>query len=355
MLGCDLDRRPTVVRDAVAPALQEHLVSLAEPDRWRRALDGIPHSWWHTWEGSDALARSHGLPAFLYCCTDEGTGHRAVLPYAERTWGRHTDLFSPAGFAGFAATGPLPGLRRAWRRHVVARGHVCGYFALHPLLCDPGHHGATVSTNELFILPLVGEPAAWLARCRRDVRRIIRRHERNGLGYVCDRVALGGFLRAHYAAFLKAAGARPETIWSEPTLQALCDDPAVLIAGIADERGICAVSVFGMGNAGGEYLANISVRGGRTWTAALVWWGMRQLRDRGAAWLNLGGGVARDDTLAEAKRGYGPDRHPLLGARELYRPTAYRRLCARAGRPDDPGAPGFFPGYRQPAASPVAP
>lgn len=329
--------------------MKEDLISLAEPARWRQAIAGVPHAWWHTWEANDALARGHGLPVFLYCCTDKSTGHRAVLPYSERIWEGHTDLFNPAGFTGFAATGPLPGLHQTWRRYAADRGHVCGYFALHPLVCNAGHHGATVSTNDLFVLSLRGEPADWFARCAANPRRTIRRQQRGSSNYVSDRAAVGKFLQDHYATFLTAVGARPATIWSERTLQAICEDPGVLIVGIADEVGICAASMFGMGDAGGEYLANVSVRDGRTWTASLLWMGMLQLRARGAAWVNLGGGVLRDDSLAQAKRRYGPDCHPLLGAREIYRAADYGRLCVQAGRPADPAIPGFFPAYRQPA------
>jgi hypothetical protein len=62
-------------------------------------------------------------------------------------------------------------------------------------------------------------------------------------------------------------------------------------------------------------------------------------------WLNLGGGMAPGDTLAEFKARFGASALPMRAVKAVYDRAAYVELCRQHGAdPDDRN--GFFPAYR---------
>lgn len=322
------------------------LIGIDQPDAWRRALHGLPHGYWHTWEACHAIALGTGLPIFLYSSEDTATGARAACPFAERHWGESVDIFTPVGFSGFVGVGDAAMLRRQWLDFVAARGYVCGYFALHPMLANAALHSGLGATNTLYVLDLSGGAVAALERVDRDVRRVLRNWTRSGATLVIDRGELTQFLLENYAAFMASVGTNPAAIWFDASLRSMCEDEALLMVGAADAEGVCAAYTFGTTAFGADAHLNISIREGRRFITPMVGWGIETLAARRLPWLNLGGGLIPTDAVARAKHKFGPERAPLRVAREIYRADTYRQLCTEAGRdPDHPG--GFFPGYRR--------
>lgn len=86
----------------------------------------------------------------------------------------------------------------------------------------------------------------------------------------------------------------------------VCADPSVLLVGVRDELGLCIVSAFATSPFGSEYLFNINLREGRQFTAAVIFWCIQRLENTQIQWLNLGGGLRQNDSLAKAKERYGP-------------------------------------------------
>ncbi|MDD4914445.1 MAG: hypothetical protein PHW13_05330 [Methylococcales bacterium] len=321
------------------------LIGLDEPLAWSKALEGLPHGYWHGWQANQALYLGTGQPAYLFVHDDAASGGRAVCAFAERRWLDTVDIFTPGGFTGFASRGHCPGLHADWHALAAERGYVCGYFALHPVLA--AQYARTTATNDLYLLDLrIGE-AALLEQADLNVRRAIRDWRQSGRPYVTDKQRLTAFILEHYATFMQTMQANQAAVWGTETLSAMCADPAVLMAGVADESGICAVYTFAVTPYDAECHLNISVRDGRRYTRALLWWGIRTLTGLNIPWLHLGGGVVRNDAIAQAKQRFRPICLPLLTAREIYRPDEFERLCRNAGR-DPLSAAGFFPPYRTP-------
>lgn len=327
-------------------SFREHLVPVADGDAWKAALRGIRYGYWHSWEACRAAALTSGLPTWLYVAEDESIGLRAVCPFSERHWQGHADIFTPSGFSGFAATGDVRALRGHWQRFAAAQGYVCGYFALHPCLALPEVHGEGVVANDLFVSRLDGGEEVLLATVDRSVRRAVRDADRAGLAFVTDRQRLEEFICAHYHGFMAQMHANPAAQWSPEALALLCADPAMLMVGAEDEGGLCAVYTFATTPWGAECVLNISVRDGRRHTTALIWWGVRELIARDIPWMNFGGGVRRNDAIAQAKRKFHPDEYPLRGVREVYREDVYRACCEAAGV-DAEDRQGYFPAYRR--------
>jgi hypothetical protein len=319
----------------------ERLISVEEREEWQQALAGIPHSYWHRWETSHALALGSGLPTYLYSI--DGEHGRAVCNFSERSWSGTTDIFTPGGFGGFTAIGNATWLREKWLGFVRLRGYVCGYFALHPELGCAEAHDALVQSNDLYVLDLGESADVVRAQADRSVKRALRDWFPGR--YVSDRAELSRFLIDHYSGFMAQKSASARSLWSEATLHAMAADPGLLMIGATDGQGLCAVHTFGMTSYGAECHLNVSIREGRLLTTPLIWWGIEQLAKRGVPWLQMGGGLEPDDSIARAKQKFRPRRMPFVAAKEIYEPEIYRTLCEQAGA-EVCIETGYFPAYR---------
>ena len=326
-----------------ATGVRSRLIGIEQRDTWCEALTGISHGYWHGWDACAAMAEGTGLPTYLFACEDATTGARAACAFSDRQWQGEVDIFTPAGFGGFVSAGDATSLRAHWLAIAAERGYVCGYFALHPMLANHSLHENLADTNTLYVLDLAAHPNISFDR---SVRRDLRDWQKSGRSFVNDRNQLIEFVLQNYASFMHSMNSNPASIWSPETLGAMCGDPNVLMVGVADDQGICAMYSFAMSAFGAEAHLNISVRGGKEFTTALIGWGIGELAARRVPWLNFGGGIVRGDSVAKAKEKFRPMHRPLTVAREIYREDRYRALCDSAGVDAD-SASGFFPAYRK--------
>jgi hypothetical protein len=306
------------------------MVPVRDQGRWSRALEGIPHGFFHTWAACRAFARGAEERTFLYVAQ---VGEiRVVCPLVERQWEGTVDVVTPYGFSGFVGTAPYSGFPGAWRDFARSRGWVCGFVGLNPVLGgeDYGEAGEARRYNRLFVLDLCSGERELLAQM--------------SPGPVMDQRALAEFFLEHYEEFFARRGAGSVYRFDPAVLRAVFDLPEVFLVGAAGPRGIEAVSAFGWTSWAGEFLFNVSVPEGRRWSAALIWCGARRLMDLGVPVLNLGGGIRDGDGVAAFKRRFGARELPLSALCQVYDRPAYEKLCRRAGV--DPWAAGYFPPYR---------
>jgi hypothetical protein len=326
-------------------ALTETLIGLNEPLRWQQALNGVPHGYWHTWHACRALHHSHQSPTWLYLCEDTANGGKACCVFAERRWQGETDIFSPAGFSGFVASHPIAGVRERWHKFAAGRGYVCGYFALHPMLAEPQYHNGLSTSNDLYFIDLTLGISTLRDRADRNVKRSLNAWSKSKMSPVEDREVLGEFILRHYRDFMSTKNASPAVLWDTETLKMICGDPDVLMVGARDAEGLCSVLSFAKTRYGAEHQFNINIRKGRHYTAPLMFWGIDRLINLNLPWLNMGGGVKPDDSVAMAKERYRPQRLPFYSAKEIYNTEKYRMLCRKA-RVNADGRDGYFPKYR---------
>lgn len=326
-------------------AIEEYLITLDKVDAWKEALQDVPHGYWHSWEACSALQLSHGAPAFLYCLKDRVSGHKAVCVYSERQWQDSVDIFSAAGFSGFVSSGPVHGLRQYWQNFVRARGYVCGYFSLHPVVATQSAYDRIFTNNNLYILDASIGASELIDNADNNVKRSWRKWVAGGQQFVEDRELLTDFVLRHYRVFMQHKNASSAVLWTDETLKMICADPAVLLVGGRDELGLCVVGAFATSPYAADYLFNVNLRTGRQYTAPIIFWGVQQLEKRGIRWLNLGGGVRAGDSIAKAKERYRPQCRPFYNAKEVYNQQRYEQLCMLAGRNAE-DLEGFFPPYR---------
>jgi hypothetical protein len=171
---------------------------------------------------------------------------------------------------------------------------------------------------------------------------------------ITDRSRLVDFLVDTHPEFLRRVHASEAAELTRETLTFLCQQENVLLVGAGEADRIQAVYVFAFTPHLGDCFRNVAVPEGRRHATALLWWGVQELRARGTARLNLGGGNRENDTLAWAKQRFGAERAPFRALKQVYRPDVYVRLCRSAGT-DPADRQGYFPGYRSPALRPAEP
>ncbi len=324
----------------------ETCISLDNRDAWRSALYGVPHAYGHTWESCQAMARTTGYRTFLYVFED-GVD-RAVCTFAERPFGVYTDVVTPYGFSGFVSRGHCCDAARRWREFATGRGYVCGYIGLNPFLYDPTlcEPDELFEYNCVYGIDLRMELEELVARMAKVRRRQVRNAERMNC-YVFDRKRLTEFLLEHYRTFYRDRGASAVYDFKPETLVAIAECADSYLVGTESDGTVNAVMLFAYTRYIGEYFLNVSVAEGQRNSVALLWQGMKELKSRGVAWLNLGGGIRPGDGVAEFKERFGGTVLPLRSLKQVYNRARYEALCVGASV-DPADRAGYFPPYRRP-------
>jgi hypothetical protein len=319
-------------------------IGIGEPERWRETLVGVRHEFAHTWEYCRAQHERTGQSVFLFCA--HGDGARVACSLVEQPINGGLDLVTPPGFSGFAGNRPLPSLPSAWRNFVADRGYITGFIGLNPLFGDDSYVvGERVWPNKhVYVLDLTIGSDELFRRLSTNRRRQLRRWVL--AGHVDDRERLTAFFVRHYADFMARKGGGSDYAYPSETLEALCRSPNVFLLGAVDEQGnLEAAVVFGVTPHVADYLFGVSLPDAAHHSAGLLWSAVHRLRENHIPLLNLGGGLAAHDSLAEFKSRFGAQELPLACLKQVYRPTDYERLCVEHGG-DPADLSGFFPAYR---------
>jgi hypothetical protein len=326
--------------------VRSRLISLDDPRGWRTALAGVPHAFGHTWDNCHAIALTTGYRTHLFEFEADET--RVVCPIAERPVDEHVDIVTPYGFSGFTANGECPRFPEVWRAFVDEQRWVCGYVSVHPLV----HRGTLYQPEdacrqvELYLLDLRGSVSAVSSRFDANRARELRAWTKRAEPVVADRDALADFVVAEHEQFFSSRGASEAYRFAEATWRSLLQSESVVAVGAATGGRVVAVTTFGYTTLCGEFLFNVCVPEGRSFSTALLWEGMLALKQRGVPMLNLGGGVRPGDGVAQYKQRFRPTTMWSPALCQVYAPEVYVQMCRQSGA--DPGErTGYFPAYRR--------
>src|SRR5215475_3357169 len=251
--------------------MRQELIPLEEPERWRDALDGIPHAFAHTWESCHAMSLTTRHRTFLYQFVSDGA--RIVCPVAERRYAGEVDIVTPFGFSGFATFGQSVEFSQAWLCFARDREWVCGYIGLNPLLECAAHYPPSdvYQQNELFYLDLRLDEAALyqrLSRCRKRQMKAWNARE----NWLCtDREILADFIVAEADAFFRSRRASSAYGFEPATWRTLLALPNVVLIGATDEGRIVAATVFAYAETIADALFNVSLPEGRDAATSIMW------------------------------------------------------------------------------------
>jgi hypothetical protein len=322
-------------------------ISLDSPSEWREALEGIEHTFAHTWENCYAMRLTTNLETYLYCF--EADDIRIVSPISERLFQKHTDIVTPNGLPGFVGNDDYPDFPYHWNSFVKQRGYVCGYIGLNPIVDNSTYYerDAAEHYNSIYVLDLSLSINDLFANLDRNRKRQLRDWSNIRRSFICDREVLMDFFVTIYPDFIRRIGASSAYHFSEETLSFLGDAENVVIVGAGKQGKVEAVYVFTHTPYSGDCLFNVSLPEGRHHATPLLWHGVEHLKSLGVPLLNLGGGVREDDSIARSKQRFGGRRVPLKRLKQIYEPDIYKELCRRVNV-DPADMTGYFPAYRNP-------
>lgn len=326
--------------------IDEQLITLDRPSDWKQTLKDIKHGFAHTWENCQAMFLTKGFPTYLYSIKIGDT--HIVCPISERTYGGHTDIFTPYGFSGFISNKPCPEFLAYWKKFVESRNYICGYLQLNPLLEDQSLFAANdvFNVNKVYTLDLSYSLEELYSNLSHNRKRQLKNwSEIRSHILVNDPSVLDFFLR-NYHDFMVSRNASNVYNFSIETLLFLNQQKNYLMVGYQNSGKVVAASLFGYTQYLGDYLFNISVQEGRIYTTSLIWAGVTHLKSRGVEILNLGGGVRVDDKLAEYKRRFGGTEYSLKCLKQIYDQRIYNQLCQRV-EADPKDKAGYFPPYQK--------
>ncbi len=326
--------------------LEQSLIPPSDQEAWTQALEGIEHAFAHGYDNCAAFALSQDQPSYLYSARCERG--RVAVPVTLRSKNGHTDLVSPYGFSGFASVGMIEGFEEEFAAFAEEQGWVCGYIAQHPMvpLRYFGSDRAGHLNRIAYVIDLSQPVEDLVRRLSQNRRRQMRHWSHSDLSF--DQEELLAFVLGEREQFYDARSAASLYYFSDATWRALAASSDTILIGRREKGRIVAASIFAWAGEIGDYLFNISVPEGQPASAQLIWEAALLLKQRGITSLTLGGGISEGDGVAQFKRRFGPDSHPLISLRQVYRVGDYRALCQTAGVSPEIGS-GFFPPYYKPA------
>lgn len=322
-------------------------ISLDSPDEWKEALKGIRHSFAHTWENCYAMHLTTNYKTFLFSY-EEGNA-RVICPFAERTYGKYTDIVTPFGFSGFTGSGDSSGLKDNWRDFVKGKNYVCGYLSINPVFYNDSYFDPedAYQTSNLYFIDLTLSLTELFENLNSNRRKQIKNFRMFEPLFIYDRKILTEFFISNYHDFLKRVNASGENYFKKETLEYICNLENIFMVGAGKENKTEAVYIFSYTDYIADCMFNISINEGRKYTSLLLWRGLKYFRSKKIPLMNLGGGLREgDENIASSKERFGGFKLPFKSLKQIYDSDLYKKLCSEKGI-DANNMSGYFPAYRQ--------
>jgi hypothetical protein len=322
-------------------------IPLESPSEWKEALQGIPHAFAHTWESCQAMYLSSGYKTFLY--SYQSGDVRIVCPLAERPFGDYLDIVTPYGFSGFIGNSDCPDFPEHFRQYMQQKGYVCSYIAQNPLFENDSYlePAAVFQMSHVYILDLRLSADALFENLSTNRRRQLKDWDRITAGVLFGEDRLADFFIEKFNSLMREKNASDVYQLSEKTLTSLVGLDNVFLVGVEEAGEIVAVMLFAHTAELADYLFGMALERGRRHSAALLWYGIKQLKTLKVPFMNLGGGITADDGVADFKRRFGGKKVMSHCLKQVYAGQIYGDLCRSVGADPD-RLSGYFPAYRSP-------
>lgn len=321
-------------------------ISLDSKSDWAKALNGVKHSFAHTWGNCYSMSLTTKNKTFLFSYENEEV--MIICPIAEREYVGIKDIVTPYGFSGFTGNGDCKDFFNSWNDFVRKNNYVCGYISLNPLLQNDNYYDvkdAFVSTS-LYFIDLRLSLTELYEKLDANRKKLIKNYRKFEAEFIYDRNLLTDFFIDNYYDFLKRINASSANYFSKETLEYLCSLENIYMVGAGTGKKIDAVYIFGHTEYIADCLFNVANAEGREYSPLLLWCGLKFFRKKKIPVLNLGGGIREDDSVALSKQRFGAYKLPFINLKQVYNKEIYESLCLKKGiDPEDRSE--YFPAYRK--------
>jgi hypothetical protein len=280
-----------------------------------------------------------------YLFTFKKDGVRIVCPIIERDFKGYKDIAKPFGFSGFVGTSKHSKFSTHWKEFSRKQGYITGYPGLCSVfdfsdLFDPLE---VFQNTNVFILDLQPPVNRILQKMSAGRRRQFNNWDEVISNFIYDRSELKNFFHDEYDNFLDRIGASSHYYLSSETISYLFTLENVVVVGAKQNGRIVSAYFFGITPYMATCIYVLSLPEGRHYSAPLIWFAAKELKNHCIPFLNLGGASGG---LAEFKRRFGTQKKPLLSLKQVYRPKIYKEHCKKVNA-DPNDVNGFFPPYRK--------
>jgi hypothetical protein len=318
---------------------QVRIIGLTDREEWLEQTrgSGLPSQ---SWAYANGLSASGIKPQLAVV---NAAGARMLLPFHERTWQETVDISTFVGPSGASIFPSSPAPLSLWREYAASRGWVAGYIQLSSLVQISAPAGAEfICNNADFIIPTRSEN--FIKSASRTIRTKYHDAVKAGAMLEADRTILLARLQELYPASMQRLGAPAHFLFSSETLRRWSlDDEAMLLGTRIGDR-IEAVLLLRITGSNAEALIFGSTDNGRHLMPWLFVQATARLRPLGVEFLNMGGGVRKDDGVYRWKERFHVMQRPRWAVRQIYNRSKFDHLCERAGVSQDSG---WFPPYRR--------
>jgi len=326
--------------------MEHQFISVSRHPLWEKTLEGVPHPYAHRQEYCAAMSDSSKLDTFLYAAIE--SGRKMLCPVSIRMKEEgYPELVSPYGFGGMVSTFPPEDLAERyaecigfWKR----RGFVTAFILQNPIF-RLGNADFLHEYHDLYILDLSLPIKELWNRMGSTHRYEIRRSKQvPNVRLISDKTELVRAVLELYPQTTERVGASEVYHFSPQALESLTNLPDALLLGVEEDHKIAAVSLFLYTQWSAEYFLNASTEQGRNYTRLLVWSAIEHLKERGVAFLNLGGGVKPGDYLDDFKRRFGGRMVHGQVLKQIIDPEKYAYLLTKHRNEANVNT-GYFPAY----------
>lgn len=327
--------------------MKQELIPISRPHHWKEAIADVPHAFGHTWENCNAMFINTGLPTYLYSFISGPI--KVLCPITERRYNDMVDIVTPYGFSGFVGNVDYPEFQYYWKRFASELGYVSGYIGLNPVFENKSYlaENELFTYNTIYVLDLQLSIQTLFQRLSHGRKSQLKGFDNDILNFTTEKTILKDFFLNNYKLFFTEKNAGEAYHFSSQTISYLLDLDQIFLVGRIEKGEVRAVSVFAFTSYIGEYLFNVSKPGAQSQSTALLWFGIQYLKSINIPFLNLGGGINKDDSLAQFKQRFGALPLPLKCLKQIYNLTSYNQLCQKAGVEPDLKS-GYFPAYWKP-------
>lgn len=344
---------------------------------WCAALAGGKHDLYHLPAYAELEANWIGAQAIAF--TYQSDGYSMLLPLLERTTpaGLGTDSVTPYGysppvFSHGVSQSFIVDAFQAFQDASKARGLISTFIRLHPLICPElpalEHCGdmqcCQITRGSTVTMPMADEAEVWLRRIAKGHRLDLRKLNRDRCRFVLDTDSAWEAFPSIYRATMESIGAQSAYFYSDEYLATFRERLVghVHCAAVEDADGtILCASLFSLVDGLLQYhLSGTRPEHSRRAPSKLLLAEMREwARAHGVSHFHLGGGFGSgQDSLFTFKARFGGEQLPFRTVSVIHDVERYDAECrAWIQRTSQPlaAAGGFFPSYRAPHPSPVAP
>lgn len=332
-----------IKREKINKKVEQELIPLDSPSRWKEALRGLNYSFSHSWE--NAFYLNTGWPTYLY--TFKAGDVKIVCPFSERSYNEYTDIVTPFGYSGFIGTHDYPDFQKYWKAFAQERGYVCGYIGLNPIFENYTllNEDEIYFNKTLYLLNITLSCDELYKNLHRDKKKQLRGYERTTNQITTDKALLKDFFLANYQTYFHQKKADSVYDFEQDTLSDLMDLDNVSMVGIVNKGRVEAAAINTFSNYLAEALLYVSLPGIKHHTMPILWHSIQTLKKENIRLFNIGGGIKEGDSLAQYKQRLGGHAAKFKCLKQIYDQEAFTMLCEQK-KINPLHIEGYFPPYR---------